>query len=322
MAFATATNPSAIRTPGRHPCAGLRRAVRSFTARVIISGLLGAGVAGLGVCPTAIAAPAVPSTPAAAAGQKSSTIHRPRWMGVAVQGIPSVFDHLLGLNAGQGLLVVMVVHGSPAAKAGLIPGDLIIRVNHKKVDSPLQLLEAANRRMNGKVQSCTLRMIRDGKRLTVKMKSAVRPNLDAAHLRVTRLSGFSPTVEIEHPPRSMARFAAPREMMRAAAAKPLKPPVPMTLTRRIDIYGYVHSSITYAGHHYRILPTTVKSLPAPVQQMVKMLMARHVISLQMPPSFKQKIDMLKARIAFLQRAQRQIKAELQHLIKIHGPSQK
>lgn len=312
--MAIAIHPTAIRPPSRRPRAALRHVVRLLAAGAVV--WLGAGLATPGACPAAAAVP--PSQPTPATVQHPSPPHHPRWIGVAVQGIPTVYDHLLGLNAGQGLLVVMVVNGSPAAKAGLIPGDLIIRVNHKNVDSPLQLLAAANRRVNGKAQACTLRMIRNGKRITVQVKSEPRPNLAATNLQVARLGGMPPVMEINSPRGLMPRLSAPPGIVRTDAPQAVKPPAPMTLTRRIDTFGYMHVSITYAGHNYRILPTTVLTLPAPVQQMVKMLMAQHVIALRMPPSMEQKIAILKARMAFLQHAQRQIQAELQKLMKAHS----
>ena len=245
------------------------------------------------------------------ANQPATPGHQTRWIGVAVEGIPPVFGHLLGLKAGQGMLVVMVVRGSPAAKAGLVPGDLIASVNHKRLFSPMQLVAAENQRVNGKIQACHLRVVSDGK--TVKMRICSVPRPDLAHIQLSVMRLADPMIigpALEAP----SGHAALRAM--SAKMAPLElPSKPMTLTRRVDVYGFVHFTITFNGKTYPIQPSTLNSLPPPVKRVVDQLTARHVIVPANPPTTAEKLAVLKARLKFLHEAERQVQAELKQLLR-------
>ena len=99
------------------------------------------------------------------------------WIGVAVDNIPPIYSELLGLSPGQGLLVVRVVEASPAAAAGLHPGDLLFAVNAKPLESVGQLIEAANAHHGKTADSCKLQFIRSGVRHLVTVRPQLRPNL-------------------------------------------------------------------------------------------------------------------------------------------------
>ncbi len=279
---------------------------RRWVRRCLLTGaLLAAGLFGYGV--RAQAAP-----PSSAAVQPTSH-HHPRWIGVGLEEIPPVFEHLLGLKLGQGMLVVMVVNGSPAAKAGLVPGDLIINVNGSRLISPMQLVAAANRRVDGKIQVCHLRVIRDGKMLTMQIRSQRRPNLASVHLRVMRLAADPMS---ESAPRQPRMMIAARKMVENhnVAAAPLAAMPTMTLTRHIDVYGYQHLSIIYAGRRYTITPSDLKTLPEPVQRMVHLLELHRLIAVKNPPTRAEKIKILRTRIRMLQAAEHQLEAALSRLI--------
>jgi Do/DeqQ family serine protease len=53
------------------------------------------------------------------------------------------FEALPAADGRAGVLVAEVAPGSPAARAGLRPGDVIVEVNREPVDSPAALIEAA-----------------------------------------------------------------------------------------------------------------------------------------------------------------------------------
>ncbi len=256
------------------------------------------------------------AAPPASAALQPTSHHHPRWIGVGLEEIPPVFEHLLGLKLGQGMLVVMVVDGSPAAKAGLVPGDLIIKVNGSRLISPMQLVAAANRRVDGKIQICHLRVIRDGKTLTMQIRSQRRPNLASAHLRVVRLAADPMSESASHQPRMMI---AARKMVENhnAAAAPLAAMPTMTLTRHIDIYGYQHLSIIYAGHRYTITPSDLKTLPLPVRRMVHLLELHRLIAVTNPPTRAEKIKILRTRIRMMQAAEHQLEAAMKRLIQKH-----
>ena len=277
---------------------GARRCL--LVGAVVVAGLFGFGIRAQG-------------SPSSAALPKPVSHHHLRWIGVGVEGIPPVFEHLLGLKIGQGMLVVMVVDGSPAAKAGLVPGDLIINVNGSRLISPMQLVAAANRRVDGKIQVCHLRVIRDGKMLTMRIRSQRRPNLASVHLRVMRLAADPMSESAPHQPRMMI---AARKMVENhnVAAAPLAAMPTMTLTRHIDVYGYQHFSIIYAGRRYTITPSDLKTLPEPVQRMVHLLELHRLIAVKNPPTRAEKIKILRTRIRMLQAAEHQLEAVLSRLI--------
>jgi serine protease Do len=65
--------------------------------------------------------------------EKTGHIER-GWLGVAIQPVTEDVAKSLGLSSDHGSLVASVVAGSPAAKAGLRPGDIILQAGGKKID--------------------------------------------------------------------------------------------------------------------------------------------------------------------------------------------
>ena len=61
------------------------------------------------------------------------------WLGVMIQSITPDMQEALGLEKRVGALVADVVEDSPAAKAGIVRGDVIISFDGQKVDSQHQL---------------------------------------------------------------------------------------------------------------------------------------------------------------------------------------
>lgn len=55
------------------------------------------------------------------------------WIGVKIQNVTDEIGESVGLDKSKGALVVDVNKGSPAEKAGIIPGDIIIKFNDKEV---------------------------------------------------------------------------------------------------------------------------------------------------------------------------------------------
>jgi serine protease Do len=61
------------------------------------------------------------------------------WLGVVIQNIDEDLAKSFGLEKTEGVLIAEVSEGSPAEKAGLKQGDIILRLNGKKVDDPGEL---------------------------------------------------------------------------------------------------------------------------------------------------------------------------------------
>ncbi len=64
--------------------------------------------------------------------QGSDTLMRP-WVGAKFQSVTADIAESLGLPGPTGALIAGVSPGSPAARAGLIPGDIILSIDGKKV---------------------------------------------------------------------------------------------------------------------------------------------------------------------------------------------
>ena len=76
---------------------------------------------------------------------------------------------IFGVADGKGLLVNEVRADSPAAKAGLKAGDVIVEIDGKKIEKNLDLIKAVNEKKEGSV---SITVIRDKNRQTF----SVEPN--------------------------------------------------------------------------------------------------------------------------------------------------
>ena len=87
------------------------------------------------------------------------------YLGVAVAPVPPDVAKAAGLDARRGAVVANVVDGSPAAKAGLKPGDVITVFQNTPVEDP----HALTRRVGGTPPGTqvTLEIARDGGRRTL-----------------------------------------------------------------------------------------------------------------------------------------------------------
>lgn len=96
------------------------------------------------------------------------------WLGVAVQALDENLARALDLKTTKGALVADVEPNSPAAKAGIERGDVIVSVGDKSVDSPAQLRnQIAFAKSNARL---TITVIRDGKRRRISVQLAEAPS--------------------------------------------------------------------------------------------------------------------------------------------------
>ena len=90
------------------------------------------------------------------------------WLGVQIQPVTEEVADSLGLKAAAGALVAEPQPGSPAAAAGLKPGDVITSVDGVEIKDPRDL--ARRIAALGPNRSVDLRLIRDGKEHSIHLK--------------------------------------------------------------------------------------------------------------------------------------------------------
>lgn len=98
------------------------------------------------------------------------------YIGVALRDLDPDLRRSLGVSASSGVLVQDVTPGSPAARAGVRPYDLIVAVDGKPVASDDPLIQLIASRAPG--SSATLQILRDGRSVSIPVKLAERPARD------------------------------------------------------------------------------------------------------------------------------------------------
>jgi len=96
------------------------------------------------------------------------------YLGVAPQAITQDMVEQFGLKSTQGALVADVPKEGPAAKAGLVPGDVIVGLNGKKVADNNQLTRDIGAVPPG--ETVKLDVVRDGKARGFEVKIEPRPD--------------------------------------------------------------------------------------------------------------------------------------------------
>jgi serine protease Do len=94
------------------------------------------------------------------------------WLGVQVQEMDETLARALGLDEAQGVLVADVTADSPAAEAGIEPGDVILSVGGEAVDGPRALTFAVADLPVGEPVAITY--LRDGTRSEAEVTIGLR----------------------------------------------------------------------------------------------------------------------------------------------------
>jgi serine protease Do len=97
------------------------------------------------------------------------------WLGVSIQPITLELSKQFGTKDEKGALIGDVVEGSPAEKAGIQAGDIIVEFDGKAVMDPTSLRNSVAVSSPGK--AVTLKILRDGKTITVNATVAEQPDL-------------------------------------------------------------------------------------------------------------------------------------------------
>ncbi len=95
------------------------------------------------------------------------------YLGVAIQPVTQPLAEQFKAKVHTGVLVTEVRDGTPAAKAGLKPGDIILRFAGKPVSSPHELQGVVEEARIGSSQSLTV--LRDGKQISLSVTCREMP---------------------------------------------------------------------------------------------------------------------------------------------------
>jgi serine protease Do len=95
------------------------------------------------------------------------------YLGIAYGPLTPSLAVRLGVNTDNGVLVGQVVPGSPAASAGIQPGDVITAVDGQTLDSESALAQALNQHKPG--DSITLTVIRNGQQQNISVTLGTAP---------------------------------------------------------------------------------------------------------------------------------------------------
>ncbi len=157
-----------------------------YACTLLIAGILSASSATVSLAADA------PANAATRTADSTTTQPAPQyWFGLAVENIPPAFAKLMKLKPDQGLIVLAVMHDSPAERAGLLPDDLLIEINGALLTSQLDLARAANTppaRLSAATPPAAtppasiIKYCRDGDFLTASIQPVPRP-ANMPHLR-------------------------------------------------------------------------------------------------------------------------------------------
>ncbi len=108
----------------------------------------------------------------AMAGRAAAQSAGTPWLGVTTQEITTELREGLDYR-GSGVLVNRVASDSPAERAGVRKGDVIVSINSRAIDSPEELVDVVRSARVG--QSVSVTVVRDGSRRSLTARLAARP---------------------------------------------------------------------------------------------------------------------------------------------------
>lgn len=128
------------------------------------------------------------------------------WLGVYTQEVTSELRDALDLR-GDGAVVTSVVPDSPAGRAGIRKGDVIVSVDRRDVGSPSDLSEAIGDAREG--ESVSIGIVRQSGRLNLAVRLGERPRDDE---ELAPAPPAAPTPRVAPVPRTPKAPKAPREL--------------------------------------------------------------------------------------------------------------
>ena len=173
--------------------------------------------------------------------ESDHTVHR-GWLGVRIQAVTDEIAESLGLDKARGALVAGVTPQGPAAAAGVLPGDVVLTFNRKRVDDMRHLPRLVAETPVGRTVAVTLWRKRVEQTVEVKIarleESDVKPAVarevqpkgppgDAAMVKTLglTLAGITPDLKAKFSLADTAKGVVVVEVARdsVAAAKGLRP---------------------------------------------------------------------------------------------------
>jgi serine protease Do len=103
------------------------------------------------------------------------------WLGVSIQPLTSELANSFGVKDTKGVLISDVVPDSPAGKAGLKPGDILLEFEGKRTEVPSDLQRAVGLATPG--QDTKVKVWRDGNERTLDVKIGEAPDEREAQQR-------------------------------------------------------------------------------------------------------------------------------------------
>ncbi|MDR1857088.1 MAG: trypsin-like peptidase domain-containing protein [Desulfovibrio sp.] len=114
----------------------------------------------------------------------------PLWLGLAVEDVDQHAAMAMGLKEPNGIYVTAVYRGTPADKAGILPGDVILRINDTVLADKRDYVNVLRNQTGS--ERLQLHMVRDGAQMTVGVVPQPFSDAHAATL-MERLWGLAVT---------------------------------------------------------------------------------------------------------------------------------
>jgi len=98
-------------------------------------------------------------------------IDRSFWTGMRIQPVDQNFARILGMTRPEGVIINQVLHDSPAEKAGLEVGDVLLEVNGERIRSQEVLVDIVNSSRVGDVLRLKVLREKDEKNVELRLES-------------------------------------------------------------------------------------------------------------------------------------------------------
>lgn len=212
------------------------------------------------------------------------------WLGIQCFPVMPALRSQLGLPEKQGLLVVHVAPEGPAAKAGIVQHDVLLRIGEKPLAEPRDLVEAIEASKGAKLK---IELVRGGKPQTLEATPAKRPERaaaksaksalvleDADWITVQRwMEGMAPRVGVAaQPPMRFRIFhpgaIVPRDVL---IEKPLPAGMSIVVSKEGDQPAKIN--VKRGNERWELTEKELEKLPPDVRPHVDRMLGRSVLSI-------------------------------------------